>query len=250
MVGTISTVQWALIRISSKFHINWPESWRVHPRTVQRELLVRLRGSSDINVFNQIFVRQEYSSLRNLENVRMVLDLGANVGYSSACFLSYFPGSRVVAVEPDERNVAVCKVNLDPYGDRAQLLHGAVWSECTNLSLARGSFGDGREWATQVVRPADENTGSVQAWDVGSLMEIAGAAQVDLLKVDIERAELAVFSDSAKKWLPKVRNICIELHGPDCEKAFFNALADFDYELSHACELTICKNIRPKIGAH
>jgi FkbM family methyltransferase len=250
MVGTTSTLQWALIRIGSQFHLNWPGSWRVHPRQVQRELLVRLRGSSDMNVFNQVFIRQEYSSLRHLENVLMVLDLGANVGYSSACFLSCFPNSRVVAVEPDERNVAVCKANLEPYGDRVQLLHGAVWSECTTLCLARGAFGDGREWATQVVRPTDGKTGSVRAWDVGSLMDIAGAAQVDLLKVDIERAELAVFSDTAKKWLAKVRNICIELHGPDCEEAFFNALADFDYELSRAGELTICKNIRPKSGAH
>ncbi len=134
IVGTKSTVQWALIRISSKIHLNWPESWRVHPRQLQQELLVRLRGTSDINVFNQIFIRQEYSSLRNLENVLMVLDLGANVGYSSAYFLSCFRNSRVVAVEPDERNVAVCKVNLEPYGDRVQLLRGAVWSERTALS--------------------------------------------------------------------------------------------------------------------
>ncbi len=250
VVGTKSTVQWALIRISSKIHLNWPESWRVHPRQLQQELLVRLRGTSDINVFNQIFIRQEYSSLRNLENVLMVLDLGANVGYSSAYFLSCFPNSRVVAVEPDERNVAVCKVNLEPYGDRVQLLRGAAWSERTALFLARGAFGDGREWATQVVRPTDGNAGSVQAWDVGSLMNIAGAGQVDLLKVDIERAELAVFSDTAKDWLPKVHNICIELHGPDCDEAFFNALADFDYELGHAGGLTICRNIRPKTGAN
>ncbi len=221
----------------------------MHPRQLQGKLLVRLRGSSDINVFNQIFIRQEYSSLRSLENVLMVLDLGANVGYSSASFLSCFPNSRVLAVEPDERNVEVCKVNLEPYGDRVQLLHGAVWSECTTLCLARGAFGDGREWATQVVRPTDGATGSVQAWDVGSLMNIAGAGKVDLLKVDIERGELAVFGDTAKKWLSKVRNICIELHGPDCEEKFFKALADFDYELSHAGGLTICKNIRPKTEA-
>lgn len=250
MVGTISTAQWALIRIGSKFQLDWPGSWRVHPCQVQRELLVRLRGSSDINVFNQIFIHQEYSSLRHLEDVSIVLDLGANVGYSSAYFLSCFPRSRVVAVEPDERNVAVCKINLEAYGDRVQLLHGAVWSECTALCLARGAFGDGREWATQVVRPSDGKAGSVEAWDVGTLMDIAGAAQVDLLKVDIERAELAVFGDTAKKWLPKVRNICIELHGSDCEEAFFNALADFDYELSRAGELTICRNIRPKTGTN
>ena len=85
---------------------------------------------------------------------------------------------------------------------------------------------------------------------MGSLIELGGAEAADLLKVDIERAELEIFGETAKAWLPRVRNICIELHGPDCEEAFFSALADFDYELDHAGELTICRNIQPKTEAH
>jgi FkbM family methyltransferase len=151
----------------------------------------------------------------------------------------------VVAVEPDERNGEVCSINLKPYGDRVLLLHGAVWSECTGLCLSRGT-GDGREWATQVVQPSEGSAGHVQAWDVGTLINMAGSTEVDLLKVDIERSELAVFGETAKNWLPRVHNICIELHGPDCEEMFFNALAGFDYELEYSGELTICKNLRAK----
>jgi hypothetical protein len=88
--------------------------------------------------------------------------------------------------------------------------------------------------------------GEIEAWDVGTLIEMAGAQQVDLLKVDIERAELAVFGDTAKSWLPRIRNICIELHGPDCQEVFFQALKDFDYELSHSGELTVCRDLRLK----
>jgi len=175
-----------------------------------------------------------------------VLDLGANVGYSSAYFLSRFPDSRVVAVEPDDRNIIVCRENLKPYGDRAILLHAAVWAERTELCVSKGTFGDGREWATQVVQPRGGANGDVQGWDVGSLIDMGGSASVDLLKVDIERAELAVFGQSAQEWIPRVRNICIELHGPDCEKAFFDALSGFDYELGHSGELTMCRNIRAK----
>jgi FkbM family methyltransferase len=211
--------------------------------------MVRLRGSSDVNVFSQIFIHQEYSSLRSLKDVSLVLDLGANVGYFSAYLLSCFPNSRVVAVEPDERNVEVCNINLKPYGRRVLVLQGAVWSECTKLCLSKGTFGDGREWATQVVLPSEDNTGNVQAWDVGTLIDLAGSAEADLLKVDIERAELAVFGETAKRWLPRVHNVCIELHGPECEEAFFNALTRFDYELGYSGDLTICKNIRAKTGA-
>jgi FkbM family methyltransferase len=217
----------------------------MRPDQVRHALGARLHSSSDLEVFYQIFVQEEYSTLRSLENISLIFDLGANVGYSSAYFLNCFPNSRVVAVEPDEQNVANCRTNLKPYGERALVLHGAVWSESTSLSVQKGNFGDGREWATQVSRPTSNDVGNVEAWDVGSLIRMTGAAQVDLLKVDIEGAELEVFGASAQEWLPRVRNICIELHGPDCERMFLNSLKGLDYELERSGELTICKNIRP-----
>jgi FkbM family methyltransferase len=246
LVGVRSTLRWLLIRVGKKLGFGEPERWRVRPRQVQHPLTARLLDSSDMDVFHQVFRCDEYSTLRDLRNVSIVLDLGANVGFSSAYFLSCFPESRVVAVEPDELNLAVCRINLMAYGDRVLLLHGAAWSERMRLRLSKGSFGDGREWATQVSNPSDGSVGDVQAWDVGSLIEMAGGAEVDLLKVDIERAELAVFGDTAKRWLPRIRNICIELHGRDCQEAFFRALADFDYELEFSGELTICRNLHVK----
>jgi len=180
-----------------------------------------------------------------------VLDLGANVGFSSAYFLSVFPKAQVVAVEPDDRNLLVCKVNLSPYGDRAIVVHGAVWSKPCKLRLLRGKYGDGREWATQV-HESIEGEGSpteIEAWDVGRLIDLAGGGPVDLLKVDIEGAEMSVFGNSTGSWLHKVRNICIELHGADCQEVFFAALEDFDYELGHSGELTICRNLSPRMGA-
>jgi FkbM family methyltransferase len=142
--------------------------------------------------------------------------------------------------------LAVCKINLKPYGDRVLIVHGAVWAESAALCLSRGTYADGREWATQVVQPTDGSIGHIRAWDVGSLIDMAGRSVVDLLKVDIERAELVVFGETAKTWLPRVRNICIELHGPDCQETFFAALSDYDYELGHSGELTICRNLCSK----
>jgi FkbM family methyltransferase len=208
--------------------------------------MVRLRGCSDLNVFSSIFVLQEYSRLQRLDNVLLVLDLGANVGYSSAYFLSHFPDSRVIAVEPDERNAEICRMNLKLYGERALILHGAAWSECTKLCLSKDTCGVGLEWTRQVVRPCDNSAGYVEAWDVGTLIDKSRAGIVDLLKVDIERSELAVFGENARQWLPRVRNICIELHGEDCKDIFFHAMADFDYKLEYYDLLTICTNIRLK----
>ena len=248
-VGVPATASRLRLRIRKALGMH-PETWSVRPRQVQHTLTVRLGDSSDMDVFSQIFISEEYRTLKSLREVTVFLDLGANVGFASAYLLNCFPKARVISVEPDDRNVVICRANLSPYKDRARVLHGAVWAKRTALQVSKGSYGDGREWATQVSEPPEGAEGSVQAWDMSSLIEMAGVDKVDLLKVDIERAELAVFDDSAKAWLPNVRNICIELHGPDCEDAFFAALAGFDYELSYSGEFTICKDIRQKALAN
>jgi FkbM family methyltransferase len=246
--GVPATIQWAGLRFAARAGLPEPALWRVHPHQVLHPLQARLRGSSDLQVFDQMFILEEYAGLRGLAEPSLVLDLGANVGYSAAYFLSVFPKARIVAVEPDDRNVAICRANLAPYGGRALILHGAVWSRIATLRLLKGSYGDGRESATQVGElSAEEVTSeSVQSWDVGTLIDMSGGDMVDLLKVDIERAELSVFGESAASWLPRVRNISIELHGGDCEEVFFAALKDFDYDLAHFSELTICRNLRPR----
>jgi FkbM family methyltransferase len=242
--GTFVTLQWCWLRLKQKLRLGGQEVVRLRPRQAQRPLTVHLGATSDLMVFRQIFIQEEYACLRDLPDDSLVIDLGANVGFSSAYFLSSFPASRVVAVEPVERNIAVCKENLAPYGLRALVLHGAAWSECTRLCLSTDVFGDGLEWSRQVRRPAELEIADIEAWDVGTLIDMAGAEKVDLLKVDIEKGEIEVFGPKSRQWLPRVRNICVELHGRDCEQAFFSALADFDYNPEQSEELTICRNLR------
>ena len=211
VVGLAPALRWLLLHFGRKVGIREPEKWRVRPRQVSHALTARLRGSSDMSVFYQIFVSEEYAIVRDLRNVSLVLDLGANVGFSSAVARG---GSGARPAEPG------CLQNQSQaIREQSAALHGAAWAECMRLQLSQDSSGDGREWAMQVSKPSGSNVGDVQAWDVGSLMEMAGAVQVDLLKVDIEGAELSVFGPTAKEWLPGIRNICAELHGPDCEEA-------------------------------
>jgi FkbM family methyltransferase len=222
-----------------------PAALRIKPRHVRYPVSARLGGSSDMDVFNQIFLRDEYFCVRDLRSPRLILDLGANVGYASAYFLSRYPTSSVIAVEPDPANFAVCRANLAPYGRRAQAVPGAVWSTRSRLVLSRGTFGDGRDWACQV-REAEgsDEAASVEAWDIPSLMNLSKSEHIDLLKVDIEGSEVNLFDAGSAAWLPKVRNICIELHGEHCEAAFFRALQGFKYERGEFGELTVCSNLR------
>jgi FkbM family methyltransferase len=218
---------------------------KIKPRQTLHPVVARLRGSSDMDAFSQIFAWEEYACLRSVPSPRWIVDLGANVGYSSAYFLSCFPGARVIAVEPDPENLDFCRRNLAPYGSRVQVVPGAVWSSRTRLALSRGTFRDGREWATQVSAVADPEA-PVEGYDMPSILEMIGGGRIDILKVDIEGSELDVFSHHSSSWLSAVGNICIELHGADCERVFFEALSGFDYVLQRSGELTVCMNLRPR----
>ncbi len=195
--------------------------------------------SSDLYVFDQIFVDREYRCLDGLKNVRTIIDAGANVGYSSAYLLSRFPNAQVIAIEPDADNFAMLQRNLAVYQDRAQLIHGAVWSEDTMLDFSDSFQGTGDEWARQV-GTARDGTGSVTAMSIPSILNKAGWDKVDLLKMDIEGAEEAVFGASDIGWMDRVGAMVIEIHGPECRAALDRAVEGRAYDISHCDELTVC----------
>jgi FkbM family methyltransferase len=225
--------------------VTLPSSVRFTLRNASYPVTMRTGGSSDRQVLHQVFIQEEYEPLA-LEYPNVILDLGANVGYSSAYFLSKYPTARVVAVEPDPDNCALCRRNLSPFGKRATVVHGAAWPERVRLVLVRGAFRDGREWATQV-KPAAHAEGevaNVEGYDVPALIGLTGGTQIDLLKIDIEGSERELFERNTDTWLPSIRNLCVELHDHDSAAAFFGALSRYSFDCFRSGELTVCRNLR------
>jgi len=243
--GLALGLRWYWARIRARLPRRTHPVAVIKPPALMFPVTARMHPSSDEHVFDQIFVRQEYALVRDLlKEQQTILDLGANVGYASAYFATCYPSARILAVEPDPSNYQLCVRNLAPYGARVKTLQGAVWSACGRLALSRGSFGDGREWATQVVEVPTASDADVDAWDIPSLLDILGEEILDLLKIDIEGSEVELFEKNAARWLPRVRNICIELHDRRCREIFFRALRDFDYDLAEHLEFTLCLNLR------
>jgi FkbM family methyltransferase len=243
-IGWIAALQLRVCDLSVSIRAGRAAYLKLRPRNSAHAILMRT-CTSDREVLGQIFIQREYEPLE-LSQPKMILDLGANVGYSSAYLLSKYPTANVLAVEPDPGNHALCCRNLAPFGQRAKVIQGAAWVERTNLVLERGSYRDGREWTTQVRLAKGEVTpsASIDGYDMRTLIDLCGAAEIDLLKIDIERSELELFSRNTESWLPRIRNLCIELHGRDCEDIFFRALADYSYDLCRTGDLTVCSNLR------
>lgn len=210
-------------------------------------IFIRGGGSSDAVALYEVLVTQEYALTTTLDSPAFIIDGGANIGVASIYFLNRYPTSRVLAVEPDDSNFELCRMNLGPYGDRVTLIRGAIWKSEGRLALEMGE----QEWLSHV---RDDRPGSVEAFTISSLMA-RGDGKVDLLKLDIEGSEGELFGPDAQDWLPYVRNIAIELHGEDRKARFFAALAGYQYDLSMhrswtdpipgaSCYVALCQNLR------
>jgi FkbM family methyltransferase len=188
----------------------------------------------------QVFGALEYGPIPDSVSPGLIVDCGANVGYASVSFLERYPNAEVIAVEPDPGNAAMARRNLAPYGDRATVVEAAVWPFSTPLRIRRGAFGDGREWSFQVEECPPGELPDVAGIDLG---RVFASRSVELLKIDIEGSEIALFS-GACPWLSLVRNIAIELHDHECSEVFHRALAEYSYEEFTAGEVTFCCDLR------
>lgn len=211
-------------------------------KNLQHPVLFR-QGSTDLGVFAQIFITLEYLCFSDLVNPELIIDLGANVGYSAAYFLSRFKDAFLICVEPDAENFKLLEQNLAPYRDRCILIQAAVWPEMRQLWLDPATMGEENEWGRQVSDRASNGV-PVEAVDIESLVAMTPFKRISILKVDIEGAEKELLSHNYQPWLDRTDNFCIEIHGPECRKALDRAIAGQGYALSHSGELTVGKRGR------
>lgn len=166
-------------------------------------------GSTDYSVYRQIFVEEEYQCIKSGTDPEWIVDLGANVGYSSAYFLSRFPKACVLALEPDDANYRMLRRNLSPYGGRVRTFQGAIWSAACRMKASPDTYRGGGAWACQF--EADE-AGSIVAVDMPWLMQYFGINKISILKMDIEGAEVEVFRAADLAWLDRVETLVVEIH--------------------------------------
>jgi FkbM family methyltransferase len=196
-------------------------------------------GSSDLDVFRQIYVHREYRCLDHIEPPSLIIDCGANVGFSAVYFLTRYPKAKLLAIEPDAGNHACLVENLKPFADRSESLLAAVWPS-SKEELVFTHFRDGREWSRSVREAEHGETGTVPAIDIPGIMARAGVDRIPLLKIDIEGAEGPLFAENSGAWLGKVDNLVVELHGEECSRIFHEAIAPYGFKVSECEELTVC----------
>ncbi|MGN6373396.1 MAG: FkbM family methyltransferase [Solirubrobacteraceae bacterium] len=141
-----------------------------------------------------------------VDEVQTIWDLGANVGLTMAHMATLFPRARIVGVELDAGNAALCRKNIAAWGNRCELIHAGVWHSDGTVEYIRDP---GRAQSCHI--GSGQTSASAPAISLNTLLARTGARRVDYVKMDIEGAEAQVLKQ-ATEWAQQVRSIKVEIH--------------------------------------
>ncbi len=198
-------------------------------------------NDSDLAMFEQVFVAGDYEFDPGFVPAT-IIDAGANAGYASLFFHRRFPKAHIVAIEPDAENWEMLRANTRGI-PLIQTVKGGLWSSHRPLRIADPAA----QKCMISLAPADDDDagGVVDGYGVAELMGMAGADVLDLLKIDIEGAELELFSENYLPWIGKVRVFMVELHDrmrPGCAAAFYHAIRDLRFTQHQRGDIVMIRN--------
>lgn len=217
-----AAARWSVTRWA-KSSRSRPAKYTVHWRS--GESMVLRGGTSDVLVFREIFLENCYRAAIEALSPKAaglrILDCGANIGLFSALCAKFFNSPSVVSVEPDPGNIEALRTNIANL--RAEVMTIPAFVGGSNGLGYLHDAGQG-EWGFQLTRTAVAGVTPVSIFDIPTLMKHAGWEKIDLLKVDIEGAEVEVFAKN-ESWIDSVSSIIVELHAGYSIDQFINDIS-------------------------
>lgn len=198
-------------------------------------------GRTDVVVVRETFIGLHHVAPPQLPvaSIKTILDLGANIGLTAAHAAVLHPEATILAVELDRDNADLAAQNVEAFGARCEVLHGAVWSASGTIRYDAIPGNDyGLRWSV-------DGQLSTRAFTLDELLDRLAphGGCVDYVKMDVEGAEEQVL-ESSTSWAPRVRAIKVEVHEPYSVERCARRLAEVGYETSvdeghHACVVGI-----------
>lgn len=161
-------------------------------------------------IFDSVFCRRQYEPPIPMPARPTIVDAGAHAGLASMFFLSEYPGSRVVAFEPNPNLAPLVRKNVEPWKERATVHEAA-------LSTASGEAtfhltADNPLNVTGGLENREAPERNVQSFSVACLdARQVLPEHIDYMKLDVEGHEYPLLSMDL--FTPqRVASMAIEFH--------------------------------------
>jgi len=168
-----------------------------------------LSGQSLRLLYDEIFAREEY--LFESSTLQPVIyDCGANIGMATLFFKWLYPESTVVSFEADPTSFNVLKRNIEKNRLRGVSAHNiALWNEDGHIPFFVREDEPGSLLMSTIASRTSGKEILVEAKRLSSFI----AGRVDLLKLDVEGAEVKVIRDLLESGkIDSVQQMIIEYH--------------------------------------
>lgn len=197
-------------------------------------------------LYSEIFEDQHYFQHGiKLPDNAVVFDAGANIGLFSLFVLQHYPTAQIYAFEPSSTLFEIFKTNTNTFSNRCHAFQKALGANAgmatfhfyPTLSTFSGFFVQGELDKTRFARMIQNKVGNqysqkaleklVESFTGGTLaietetcpvttlsqmISDHHISQIDLLKIDVERAEWDVINGLTESdWL-KIKQVVIEVH--------------------------------------
>jgi FkbM family methyltransferase len=180
-------------------------------------------------IYDEVFKKEIYN-FKTKNKKPYIIDAGANIGLSTLYFKKLYPSAEIVAFEPDLNVFKILKFNMESFGlEFVSIINKALWNNVTKLKFLREGADGGR-----IAIAGDDNLVELTTIRLQEFLY----RKVDLLKIDIEGAEITVLED-CKDLLGNVDRIFVEYHSfsktPQSLDKLLNILfnAGFRYNIQH-----------------
>lgn len=208
------------------------------------------RKTSDSEVFKQIILQNEYESIINLflsfnYTPEIIVDAGANIGLSTLYFSAFYPDCTVYALEPAEGTFKRLKKQVENnHLNNIHLFNKGLWNTETSL-VGDFNFRDGQDWSFRLRDALPNEKPIFTTMTIESILKQVNSSFIDLIKIDIEGGETALFSlENDFSWLRMTKVIVIEIHDEfNIKHQIENILRENNFEITYDKDLTIGRNI-------
>ncbi len=179
---------------------------------------------------SQTFEPQLCAVLKTLSRPGMTfVDVGCNIGFITCLIAASNPGSRIIAIDANPEMARRCRENLARNGYTAEVINHGVGETVGELEFfvtddrpSMGSFGAAERTREQIA------AGRARAFRVPVrplpvILREQGISRVDLLKVDIEGFEPALFAGlAADESAPPIAALVFEYAPSHCQRCGFD----------------------------
>ncbi|MBC7523083.1 MAG: FkbM family methyltransferase [Flavobacterium sp.] len=208
---------------------------------------VRDHKFSDLEVFEQIFNQEEYALILKMfltnnffSEDKIIIDAGANVGFTSVYFSHFLTNEKIFCVEPSPENIEMCSKNIQYLKNfKNIILYPNALSEKPDMNYEIDrNFRDKKDWS---ITTSYATEGSIKGISIGEIISQNSLNHISLLKIDIEGAERFIFkAENDLSFLKITEIIALEIHDEfDIRTSITNLLVEHDFLVIESGELTI-----------